>query len=54
MADAGVGARRACEAMIEGGLVSDLIGIGTAVALFFVQKVFRPDPDATIQVRGAD
>ena len=40
--------------MIEGGIFSDLIGVGTAVAVFFVQKVFNPKPDATIPVRGAD
>lgn len=40
--------------MIEGGLVTDIIGVGGAVALFFVQKLFHPDPDATIVVKGAD
>jgi TRAP-type uncharacterized transport system fused permease subunit len=40
--------------MIEGGLVSDLIGIGGAVAVFLIQKVFHPKPDAAIPVRGAD
>jgi len=40
--------------MIEGGLVSDLIGLGAAVAIHFIQKVFHPKPDATIPVRGAD
>ena len=40
--------------MIEGGLVSDLIGLSAAVALYFIQKVFKPGPDATIPVRGAD
>ncbi len=40
--------------MIEGGLVTDLIGVGGAVALFFVQKLFHPDPDAAIVVKGAD
>ena len=40
--------------MIEGGLVTDLIGVGAAVAVFFVQKVFNPAPNATIPVRGAD
>ncbi|GAA5078495.1 TRAP transporter fused permease subunit [Roseibacterium beibuensis] len=40
--------------MIEGGLVSDVIGIGAAVGIFFIQKVIRPDPNATISVRGAD
>jgi TRAP-type uncharacterized transport system fused permease subunit len=40
--------------MIEGGLLTDLIGIGIVVAAFFVQKVLKPDPDAPIPVRGAD
>jgi len=40
--------------MIEGGLVSDIIGIGLAAAVFFVQRVLRPQPGATIEVRGAD
>jgi TRAP-type uncharacterized transport system fused permease subunit len=40
--------------MIEGGWVSDLIGIGTAAAVYFVQRVLKPDPDAVIPVRGAD
>jgi TRAP transporter 4TM/12TM fusion protein len=40
--------------MIEGGLLTDLIGIGTAVAVYFIQKVFHPKPDVAIPVRGAD
>jgi len=40
--------------MIEGGLMTDLIGIATAGAAFLVQKLFRPDPNAAIPVRGAD
>ncbi len=40
--------------MIEGGLITDLIGLGTAVGIFLVQKLIRPSPDATIAVRGAD
>ena len=40
--------------MIDGGGITDLIGVGIAVAVFFVQKVFHPDPDAQIAVRGAD
>jgi TRAP transporter 4TM/12TM fusion protein len=40
--------------MIEGGLISDLIGVAMTAGLFFVQKVIRPDPDAQISVRGAD
>jgi TRAP transporter 4TM/12TM fusion protein len=49
-----VGLVFAALAMIEGGIVTDLIGIGVAVGVFFIQKVFRPAPDATIPVRGAD
>ena len=40
--------------MIEGGLLTDLIGVGAAVAIYFVQKVFNPKLDTTIPVRGAD
>ncbi|SLN52431.1 TRAP transporter permease [Roseisalinus antarcticus] len=40
--------------MIEGGIFTDLIGIGAAVAVFFVQKLLHPAPDAQISVRGAD
>ncbi|GAA0785363.1 TRAP transporter permease [Roseibium denhamense] len=40
--------------MIEGGLISDLIGLGIAGAVFAVQRIFHPKPDATIPVRGAD
>ena len=40
--------------MIEGGLITDLVGIGIAAAVFFVQRVVKPDPDAAISVRGAD
>ena len=40
--------------MIAGGLVTDLIGLGAAVGIYFIQKIFHPDPDATIPVRGAD
>ncbi|OSQ50575.1 TRAP transporter permease [Marivita geojedonensis] len=40
--------------MIEGGLITDLIGVGIAAATFFVQKVVHARPDATIPVRGAD
>jgi TRAP transporter 4TM/12TM fusion protein len=40
--------------MIEGGWASDLIGIGAAVGIFFIQKIFHPKPDATIPIRGAD
>ena len=40
--------------MIEGGLWSDLAGIGAAVAVYLVQRLFNPKPDAAIPVRGAD
>ena len=40
--------------MIEGGLATDLVGIGLFAGAFGVQRGFRPDPDAPIPVRGAD
>jgi TRAP transporter 4TM/12TM fusion protein len=40
--------------MIEGGLVTDLIGVGATVAAWLVQRFLHPDPNATIPVRGAD
>jgi TRAP-type uncharacterized transport system fused permease subunit len=40
--------------MIKGGLVTDVIGVALTAAVFFAQRTFRPDPDATIPVRGAD
>jgi TRAP transporter 4TM/12TM fusion protein len=40
--------------MIEGGVLTDLIGIGLGVAIFLVQRIARPDPDARLAVRGAD
>ena len=40
--------------MIEGGLVTDLVGIGAAAAVYLVQRLFNPSPDAPIAVRGAD
>ena len=40
--------------MIEGGLVSDVIGLGLTAAVYLVQRLFSPKPDATIPIRGAD
>ena len=40
--------------MIEGGLVTDIIGIALTGTLFIVQRFFRPNPDTHLQVRGAD
>jgi TRAP-type uncharacterized transport system fused permease subunit len=39
--------------LIAGGLTTDLIGLGLAVAAWFVQRTVRPDPDG-LAVRGAD
>ncbi|MDX8349410.1 TRAP transporter fused permease subunit [Cognatiyoonia sp. IB215446] len=41
--------------MIEGGLISDLVGLGTAAAVFAIQKMFRPNAEGVaVPVRGAD
>ncbi|MCA1777004.1 MAG: TRAP transporter fused permease subunit [Loktanella sp.] len=40
--------------MIAGGLMTDLIGIGVTVAIFFIVKAFKPSPDAQIAVTGSD
>ena len=40
--------------MIKGGLVTDVIGVALTAAVYFAQRTFKPDPDATIPVRGAD
>ncbi len=40
--------------MIEGGLLSDGIGITLVVAAVAVQKLWSPAPGASIRVRGAD
>ncbi|WP_208351647.1 TRAP transporter permease [Pseudaestuariivita rosea] len=40
--------------MIEGGIISDLVGIGLAVAVFLVSKFVKPEPGASIPIRGAD
>ena len=40
--------------MIEGGLITDLIGIGATAAAWLVQRFLHPDPNAAIPVRGAD
>jgi TRAP transporter 4TM/12TM fusion protein len=49
-----VGLVVAALSMIEGGLYTDLLGIGLCVGLYFVQKVVRPDPDTPFEVKGAD
>ena len=40
--------------MISGGLVTDLVGIGLTVLLYFVQRQFKPAADAQIAVQGSD
>lgn len=40
--------------LIEGGLVTDLIGAGLTLVAFIIQRVIRPSPDAFAPVRGAD
>lgn len=40
--------------MIEGGLLSDGIGIAVAAAAYAIQKFFQPNPDVSITIRGAD
>ncbi|SMX51201.1 TRAP transporter permease [Actibacterium lipolyticum] len=40
--------------MIEGGLLSDALGIGIAVGVYLVQKTVKPSGDGAIPVRGAD
>ena len=38
--------------MIEGGVISDVIGVALAAVMLFVQRVIRPDPDAPLPVKG--
>ncbi|MEO1563231.1 MAG: TRAP transporter fused permease subunit [Pseudomonadota bacterium] len=40
--------------MIEGGLISDAIGISIAVGVYLIQKIFKPKLGTTLPVRGAD
>ncbi|MEL6201077.1 MAG: TRAP transporter fused permease subunit [Pseudomonadota bacterium] len=40
--------------LIEGGWISDLMGIGAAVLTVFVQRVVKPDSGVMAPVRGAD
>ena len=40
--------------MIEGGWVTDLIGVAAAGGIWFIQRVVKPTPGTIIPVRGAD
>jgi TRAP-type uncharacterized transport system fused permease subunit len=49
-----IGLTVAALSMIEGGWTTDLIGIGIAVAVVFIQRVIKPKPGATVRVSGMD
>ena len=49
-----VGLVLAALCMIEGGIISDLIGVVLAGAIYALQKVVRPTEATAIPVRGAD
>jgi TRAP-type uncharacterized transport system fused permease subunit len=40
--------------MIKGGWATDAIGVALGAAIYFVQKVLKPAPGATLPVAGAD
>ncbi|MGB7431135.1 MAG: TRAP transporter fused permease subunit [Ahrensia sp.] len=40
--------------LIEGGLITDLMGAGIAAVVFFIQRVVKPKPGAVPAVSGAD
>jgi len=40
--------------MIDGGWMTDMIGVAIAIACYVVQRVVKPDPGATIPVKGMD
>ena len=40
--------------MIEGGLVTDLLGLGATIGIYLVQRLLRPGADSAVPVRGAD
>lgn len=40
--------------LIKGGWLTDGLGIAGATAIYFIQKVLRPDANASVAVRGAD
>ena len=40
--------------MIEGGIVSDIIGIGLAAGTLLIQRLVKPAPGAVLPVRGPD
>jgi len=40
--------------MIEGRIMTDLLGVGFALVIIIVQKVFSPNPNVPFPLRGAD
>ncbi|MFP4273749.1 MAG: TRAP transporter permease, partial [Paracoccaceae bacterium] len=40
--------------LIAGGLATDIAGVVVAGAALLVQRLFRPDPDTRLEVKGAD
>lgn len=40
--------------LIEGGVLTDLIGLGAAFGLYLIQRLIKPRENAAIPVRGAD
>jgi len=40
--------------MIEGGIITDVIGIAVVAAAWLAQKVFQPNPDTPLAVHGSD
>ena len=40
--------------MIEGSVLTDIIGPGMAALIFFIQRVFKPKEGLSIRVRSAD
>jgi TRAP transporter 4TM/12TM fusion protein len=40
--------------MIEGGVLTDLLGLGAAVGLYLIQRLFKPEAASAVPVRGAD
>jgi len=49
-----IGLVLAALSMIEGGWLTDLIGVSIAAGVYLVQRVVQPAPDAVLPVRGAD
>ena len=40
--------------LIEGGLITDLIGAGLTLTVFFIQRVIKPNNGLVLPITGAD